>query len=175
VCVSTDHHSEVLVSHPEGRATIAALNSDLCILNTSGFGLDQPAEATSRPRPRSRHIWSKVGFARQLRLADHTGRQRHFLIGWKRVLHSPITRGRAFAVPATPATSIAAGRCNTTATGNETWMVCWPKTAFCLTFWRSWTSRAGGAIRHDRRDQRRCRTSAKNGAWSLIPDRCPSS
>ena len=27
---------KVLVSHPEGRATIAALNSDLCILNTSG-------------------------------------------------------------------------------------------------------------------------------------------
>jgi hypothetical protein len=26
----------VLVSHPEGRATIAALNADLCILNTSG-------------------------------------------------------------------------------------------------------------------------------------------
>jgi hypothetical protein len=55
VRVSTDC-LKVLVSHPEGRATIAALNSDLCILNTSGFGLDQPAEATSRPRPRSRHI-----------------------------------------------------------------------------------------------------------------------
>jgi len=27
---------KVLVSHPEGRATIATLNSDLCILNTSG-------------------------------------------------------------------------------------------------------------------------------------------
>jgi hypothetical protein len=27
---------KVLVSHPEGRATIAALNSDLCILNTCG-------------------------------------------------------------------------------------------------------------------------------------------
>ena len=27
---------KVLISHPEGRATIAALNSDLCILNTSG-------------------------------------------------------------------------------------------------------------------------------------------
>ena len=27
---------KVLVSHPEGRATIAALNCDLCILNTSG-------------------------------------------------------------------------------------------------------------------------------------------
>ena len=27
---------KVLVSHPEGRATIASLNSDLCILNTSG-------------------------------------------------------------------------------------------------------------------------------------------
>ena len=27
---------KVLVSHPEGRATIAALNADLCILNTSG-------------------------------------------------------------------------------------------------------------------------------------------
>ena len=27
---------KVLVSHPEGRATIAALNSDLSILNTSG-------------------------------------------------------------------------------------------------------------------------------------------
>ncbi len=27
---------KVLVSHPEGRATIAALNSDLWILNTSG-------------------------------------------------------------------------------------------------------------------------------------------
>ena len=66
---------KVLVSHPEGRATIAALNSDLCILNTSGPRLDRPAEAASRPRPRSRHIWSKVDLARQLRLADHTGRQ----------------------------------------------------------------------------------------------------
>jgi len=27
---------KVLISHPEGRATIAALNSDLSILNTSG-------------------------------------------------------------------------------------------------------------------------------------------
>jgi hypothetical protein len=27
---------KVLVSHPEGRATIAALNADMCILNTSG-------------------------------------------------------------------------------------------------------------------------------------------
>ena len=27
---------KVLVSHPEGQATTAALNSDLCILNTSG-------------------------------------------------------------------------------------------------------------------------------------------
>ena len=27
---------KVLVSHPGGRATIAALNSDLCVLNTSG-------------------------------------------------------------------------------------------------------------------------------------------
>ena len=27
---------KVLVSHPEGRATVAVLNSDLCILNTSG-------------------------------------------------------------------------------------------------------------------------------------------
>jgi hypothetical protein len=27
---------KVLVSHPEGQATIAALNSDLCILSTSG-------------------------------------------------------------------------------------------------------------------------------------------
>ena len=37
--------------------------------------LDQPPEVVSRPRTRSRHIWSKVDFARQLRLADHTGRQ----------------------------------------------------------------------------------------------------
>jgi hypothetical protein len=27
---------KMLVSHPEGRATIAVLNSDLCILSTSG-------------------------------------------------------------------------------------------------------------------------------------------
>ena len=37
--------------------------------------LDRPVEATSRPRARSRHIWSKVGFAREFRLADHSGRQ----------------------------------------------------------------------------------------------------
>ena len=28
---------KVLISHPEGRATIAALNSDLSILTTSGW------------------------------------------------------------------------------------------------------------------------------------------
>jgi hypothetical protein len=47
---------KVLVSHPEGRATIAALNSDLCILNTSGSDWTDRPEAASRPRPRSRHI-----------------------------------------------------------------------------------------------------------------------
>ena len=34
--VSTDRILKVLVSHPGGRATIAALNSDLSILTTSG-------------------------------------------------------------------------------------------------------------------------------------------
>jgi hypothetical protein len=32
-------------------------------------------ENDSRPRARPRHIWSKVGFAREFRLADNSGRQ----------------------------------------------------------------------------------------------------
>jgi len=43
------------------------------------------------------------------------------------------TLGRPFGVP-TPASAIAAGRCSATATADETWTVCPPKTAFCLKF-----------------------------------------
>ena len=45
---------KVLVSHPAGRTTIAALNSDLSILNTSGSDWNKPVEAVSRPGSPSR-------------------------------------------------------------------------------------------------------------------------
>ena len=49
---------KVLVSHPEGRATIAALNSDLSILTTSGS-----ARTDRLRRLRNRDV-GQFGFAR---------------------------------------------------------------------------------------------------------------
>ena len=54
---------KVLVSHTEGRATIAALNSDLSILYTSGSDWTDRLRRLAA-RTRSRHIWSKARFAR---------------------------------------------------------------------------------------------------------------
>ena len=65
---------KVLVSHPEGRATIAALNSDLCILNTSGSDWTDRLRRLAARAP-DLDIFGQSGFARQFRLADHTGRQ----------------------------------------------------------------------------------------------------
>ena len=121
---------KVLVSHPEGRATIAALNADLCILNTSG------QDWTDRLRRLAARAPSLDIFGQGLILRDSSGWQitpegRAFL-DW---LESgccvrECARGRAFAAP-TRATAIAAGRCVATSTVDETRTV-WPKTAFCL-------------------------------------------
>jgi hypothetical protein len=119
---------KVLVSHPEGRATISALNSDLCILNTSG------SDWTDRLRRLAARAPGLDIFDQRLVLRDNSGWQitpegRTFLnlleAGASCIL------GRIFAAP-TPATAIAAGRCEATATACETWTVCRPKTAACL-------------------------------------------
>ena len=77
---------KVLVSHPEGRATIAVLNSDLCILNTSG------SDWTDRLRRLAARAPGLDIFGQRLILRDSSGWQitpeaGHFLIGWKGVLH----------------------------------------------------------------------------------------
>jgi hypothetical protein len=50
---------KVLVSHPEGRATIAALNSDLCILNTSGSDWTDQLKRLA-PMPLVSTFWSRL-------------------------------------------------------------------------------------------------------------------
>ena len=88
---------KVLVSHPEGRATIAALTCDLCILNTSG------SDWTDRLRRLAARAPRLDIFGQRLVLRDSSGWQitpegRAFL-DW---LESgccirQCTRGRAFA------------------------------------------------------------------------------
>ena len=60
---------KVLVSHPEGRATIAALNSDLWILNTSG------ADWTDRLRRLAARAPGLDIFGQRLILRDSAGWQ----------------------------------------------------------------------------------------------------
>ena len=60
---------KVLVSHPEGRATIAALNSDLCILNTSG------SDWTGRLRRLAARAPGLDIFGQRLILRDSSGWQ----------------------------------------------------------------------------------------------------
>jgi hypothetical protein len=60
---------KVLVSHPEGRATIAALNSDLCILNTSG------PDWTNRLRRLAARAPGLDIFGQKLILRDNSGWQ----------------------------------------------------------------------------------------------------
>jgi hypothetical protein len=60
---------KVLVSHPEGRATIAALNSDLRILNTSG------ADWTDRLRRLAARAPGLDVFGQRLILRDSAGWQ----------------------------------------------------------------------------------------------------
>ena len=60
---------KVLVSHPEGRATIAALNSDLCILNTSG------SDWTDRLRRLAARAPGLDIFGQRLILRDSSGWQ----------------------------------------------------------------------------------------------------
>ena len=60
---------KVLVSHPEGRATIAALNSDLCILNTSG------SDWTDRLRRLAARAPGLDIFGRRFVLRDSSGWQ----------------------------------------------------------------------------------------------------
>ena len=60
---------KVLVSHPEGRATIAAINSDLWILNTSG------ADWTDRLRRLAARAPGLDIFGQRLILRDSSGWQ----------------------------------------------------------------------------------------------------
>jgi hypothetical protein len=60
---------KVLVSHPEGRATISALNSDLCILNTSG------SDWTDRLRRLAARASGLDIFGQRLVLRDSSGWQ----------------------------------------------------------------------------------------------------
>jgi len=60
---------KVLVSHPEGRATIAALNCDLCILNTSG------SDWTDRLRRLAARAPGLDIFGQRLILRDSSGWQ----------------------------------------------------------------------------------------------------
>ena len=60
---------KVLVSHPEGRATIAVLNSDLCILNTSG------SDWTDRLRRLAARAPGLDIFGQRLILRDSSGWQ----------------------------------------------------------------------------------------------------
>ena len=60
---------KVLVSHPEGRATISALNSDLCILNTSG------SDWTDRLRRLAARAPGLDIFDQRLVLRDNSGWQ----------------------------------------------------------------------------------------------------
>ena len=62
---------KVLVSHPEGRATIAALNSDLSILNTSG------SDWTDRLRRLAARAPGLDIFGQRLILRDSSGWQDH--------------------------------------------------------------------------------------------------
>ena len=123
---------KVLVSHAEGRATIAALNSDLCILNTSG------SDWTDRLRRLAARAPGLDIFGQGLILRDSLGWQitpegRVFL-DWLEsgAASANVPRGQAFAAP-TRATATAAGRCAATTMADETWT---PKTAFCLRFGR---------------------------------------
>ena len=60
---------KVLVSHPDGRATIAALNSDLSILNTSG------PDWTNRLKRLAARAPSLDIFSQKLILRDSSGWQ----------------------------------------------------------------------------------------------------
>ena len=66
---------KMLVSHPEGRATIVCAELRPEHFEHQRLRMERPAEAAGRPRPRYRRVWSKVDFARQFRLTDHAARQ----------------------------------------------------------------------------------------------------
>jgi hypothetical protein len=73
---------KVLTSHPEGRATVAALNSDLRILNTSG------SDWTDRLKRLAARAPGLDIFSQRLVLRDSSGWQitpegRTFVICWK--------------------------------------------------------------------------------------------
>ena len=77
---------KVLISHPEGRATIAALNSDLSILNTSG------SDWTDRLRRLAARAPGLDIFGQRLILRDSSGWQitpegRAFLDLLERAVH----------------------------------------------------------------------------------------
>ena len=89
---------KVLVSHPEGRATTAALNSDLRILNTSG------SDWTDRLRRLAARAPGLDIFGQKLVLCDCscwqiTPEGRAFLICWKRVLRPRMHPWPSLAAP----------------------------------------------------------------------------
>ena len=65
---------KVLVSHPEGRATTAALNSDLCILNTSGSDWTDRLRRLAARAP-GLDIFGQRLVLRTAPAGDHTGRK----------------------------------------------------------------------------------------------------
>jgi hypothetical protein len=75
VRVSTDRHSEGAGQPPGGSGDNCCAEFRPQHFVHQRLRLDRPVKAASRPRARPRHIWSKVGFAREFRLADHSGRQ----------------------------------------------------------------------------------------------------
>jgi hypothetical protein len=66
---------KVLVSHPEGRATIAALNSDLSILYTSGSDWIDRLKRLAARAPAFDIFGQRLVLRESFRLADHSGRQ----------------------------------------------------------------------------------------------------
>ena len=88
---------KMLVSHPEGRATIVCAELRPEHFEHQRLRMERPAEAAGRPRPRYRRVWSKVDFARQFRLTDHAARQGISRLAGKRCSIREGTLGRAFA------------------------------------------------------------------------------
>jgi hypothetical protein len=96
---------KVLVSHPEGRATIAALNSDLSILNTSG------PDWTNRLKRLAARAPDLDIFGQKLILRDSCGWQitpegRAFLDGLERgaaSAHVPVAEPPSLPPPQQPA------------------------------------------------------------------------
>ena len=122
---------KVLVSHPEGRATIAALNSDLCILNTSG------SDWTDRLRRLAARAPGLDIFGQRLVLRDSSGWQ---ITPEGRTFLNLLETGASSAnvslaepsppLPQQPPLLLVGVKRRQRL--YETWTVCRPKTAACL-------------------------------------------